>query len=90
MHSTIGAISTGVPVIPIAYSRKFNGLYDTLGYPYYVDAKSGIKFDQAIEETLDFVNRREELQNAALKCRPVYEERLAAFVKSMSMTLSEI
>lgn len=40
MHSTIAAFSTGVPVIPMAYSRKFNGLFvDTLSYSYIADMK---------------------------------------------------
>jgi polysaccharide pyruvyl transferase WcaK-like protein len=48
MHATIAAFSSGVPVIPIAYSRKFNGLYNTLNYPYLIDAKSGISCDDAL------------------------------------------
>lgn len=38
MHATIGAISTGVPTVPIAYSRKFSGVFGSLGYPYTLDA----------------------------------------------------
>ena len=37
MHATIGAFSAGVPVIPISYSRKFEGLYGTLGYRHCID-----------------------------------------------------
>lgn len=38
MHATIAAFSSGVPVYPMAYSRKFNGLYiDTLEYNYMGD-----------------------------------------------------
>ena len=38
MHSTIAAFSSGVPVLPMAYSRKFNGLFvDTLGYQHILD-----------------------------------------------------
>lgn len=38
MHSCIAAYSTGVPVYPLAYSRKFNGLFgETLDYIYYGD-----------------------------------------------------
>lgn len=38
MHSTIAAFSSGVPVFPMAYSRKFNGLFiDTLDYKYIGD-----------------------------------------------------
>ena len=41
MHSTIAAFSSEVPVVPMAYSRKFNGLFiDTLQYPYIIDLKS--------------------------------------------------
>lgn len=40
MHSTIAAFSSGVPVVPMAYSRKFNGLFgDTLNYKYFTDLK---------------------------------------------------
>jgi len=40
MHSTIAAFSSGVPVVPMAYSRKFNGLFiDTLDYNHLVDLK---------------------------------------------------
>ena len=41
MHSTIAAFSSGVPVVPMAYSRKFNGLFaDTLEYQYVADMKT--------------------------------------------------
>ena len=41
MHSTIAAFSSEVPVFPMAYSRKFNGLFaDTLQYPYMADMKT--------------------------------------------------
>lgn len=41
MHSTIAAFSTEVPVIPMAYSRKFNGLFnDTLNYPHVADMRT--------------------------------------------------
>ena len=41
MHSTIAAFSSGVPVVPMAYSRKFNGLFvDTLKYPCVADLKN--------------------------------------------------
>ena len=40
MHATIAAFSAGVPVVPMAYSRKFNGLFlDTLSYLHLIDLK---------------------------------------------------
>ncbi len=40
MHATIAAFSSGVPVVPMAYSRKFNGVFGTLGFDRSVDCKS--------------------------------------------------
>lgn len=40
MHACIAAFSSGVPVIPMAYSRKFAGLFGTLGYERTVDCRS--------------------------------------------------
>lgn len=41
MHACIAAFSTGVPVVPLAYSRKFSGLLgETLGYGEVVDAST--------------------------------------------------
>ena len=37
MHACIGAFSSGVPVVPMAYSRKFAGLFGTIGYDHTVD-----------------------------------------------------
>ena len=36
MHACIAAYSSGVPVVPMSYSRKFEGLFGTLGYPTMV------------------------------------------------------
>ena len=37
MHACIAAFSSGVPVVPMAYSRKFEGLFGSLGYRHTVD-----------------------------------------------------
>ena len=40
MHSTIAAYSSGTPVLPMAYSRKFNGLFiESLGLKSMIDLK---------------------------------------------------
>jgi polysaccharide pyruvyl transferase WcaK-like protein len=58
MHATIAAFSSFVPVVPMAYSRKFNGLFvDTLDYPHIIDMKEDneIKALKIIKEC--FTNR---------------------------------
>ena len=37
MHATIGALSSGVVTIPLAYSRKFKGVFELLDYKYTLD-----------------------------------------------------
>lgn len=40
MHACIAAFSSGIPVCPMSYSRKFTGLFEeTLGYGYVTDMK---------------------------------------------------
>ena len=79
MHSTIGAISSGVPVIPVAYSRKFNGLYGTLEYPYMIDAKADITCYEAVNQFFEYVERRDEMHNSVNRAREVYTEGLQKY-----------
>lgn len=38
MHSTIGAISSGVTTIPFSYAHKFESLYSKIGFEYVLSA----------------------------------------------------
>lgn len=61
MHACIGAFSAGVPVVPIAYSRKFEGLFGgVLGYRHQVPVK-GMSTDAALAYLLDRFDAREDL-----------------------------
>jgi colanic acid/amylovoran biosynthesis protein len=41
MHACIAAFSAGVPFLPLAYSRKFDGLFKkSIGYPLMADLRS--------------------------------------------------
>ena len=91
MHATIAAISSGVPVVPVAYSRKVNGLYGTLQYPYFIDAKSPTSVDEAVEKTLDWFNRRVELgKTIAETSRPAFEKRLKLYSDFIKSTVSSL
>lgn len=69
MHATIGAFSSGVPIAPIAYSRKFSGLYGSIGYPYIIDC-TVLDESEATNKVLEMIENIEtykEKQSAALK-----------------------
>lgn len=54
MHATIGSISSGVATIPFSYSRKFEGLFGNIGYPYVISAKE-ISTKEAIDKTQKWI-----------------------------------
>jgi colanic acid/amylovoran biosynthesis protein len=60
MHACIAAFSAGVPVVPIAYSRKFSGLFAMVDYPWLVPV-TGIGTDEALAYLNDCLDRRAEL-----------------------------
>jgi colanic acid/amylovoran biosynthesis protein len=60
MHACIGAFSAGVPVMPVAYSRKFDGVFGLLGYAHGVPV-TGLDADSAIARVLDALDRRDAL-----------------------------
>lgn len=75
MHSCIAAFSSRVPVIPMAYSRKFNGLFvDTLDYKFLADmvnSETKVVFNEIIE---GFDNRE--------NLKSIIEERMDNIVQS--------
>lgn len=62
MHACIAAFSSGVPVFPIAYSRKFTGLFvETLDYKFVGDMTSNSE-NSIIEELKNSFVKRDELK----------------------------
>lgn len=60
MHACIAAYSSGTPVIPVAYSRKFTGLFGMLGYRWLVPV-TGVDDEAAHRFLMDGLARRDEL-----------------------------
>lgn len=60
MHATIAAYSSGVPVIPFSYSRKFEGLYESLEYPYVIQGTS-METDYAVNQTIEWIENHDQL-----------------------------
>ncbi|MCE6950234.1 polysaccharide pyruvyl transferase family protein [Cereibacter sphaeroides] len=70
MHATIAAFSSRVPVVPMAYSRKFAGVFGTLGYNRVVDCKSDSDDEILARIEEGFANRgqlRAEIDAALVK-----------------------
>lgn len=61
MHACIGAFSGGVPVVPLAYSRKFNGLFESLNYHHFGDCKKD-SLEQALTKVQTSFDNRHALK----------------------------
>lgn len=91
MHACIAAFSSGVPVYPIAYSRKFNGLFvDSLEYPYMGDL-----INQNEEEFLDglkdsFENRMLMTDKINQSLAKIIEPRYALLIEELKKFLEII
>ena len=87
MHATIGAFSAGVPVIPISYSRKFEGLYGSLGYQYGINLRENTLqesmklIDKVIKEYEEVEKEREKSFEKALKKNENYHKLLERIIK---------
>lgn len=62
MHSTIGAISSGVATVPFSYAYKFEALYSHIDYPYVLHATQ-IKTDEALRLVKQWIGDPQELKN---------------------------
>jgi polysaccharide pyruvyl transferase WcaK-like protein len=60
MHACVAAFSSGTPVLPVAYSRKFDGLFGSLGYDWSLPVNE-LSLADAVTKTLTALDRREEM-----------------------------
>lgn len=87
MHSCIAAISAGIPVLPMAYSRKFNGLFsDTLAYNSILDMKS-LNNEDAINL---FKNTLESKNKIKSEISEIQQGLIAAYKEKMICQLSNL
>ncbi|MDD5760407.1 MAG: polysaccharide pyruvyl transferase family protein, partial [Desulfobulbaceae bacterium] len=78
MHACIAAFSSGVPVIPIAYSRKFSGLFSSLGYNYVGECRtSGAQ--ELMTLIRDGIANREQIKGYVQEGNLIADKRLICY-----------
>lgn len=89
MHATIAAVSSGIAVVPLAYSRKFSGLFAAVGYPLVGDCtKQGET--ELVALTLGAVDRRAELATAAQHSNEIAQQRLGIYSTYLTSLMRSI
>ena len=89
MHASIAAWSSGVAVLPVSYSRKFEGLYKALDYPWLVPAK-GYSTDEAVAKALEAFERRTELQADIGRGQKAVKDGLDGYVDYLANLFAEL
>lgn len=86
MHACVAAFSSGVAVVPMAYSRKFAGLFGSLGYNHTVDCTSETtevmltRIMTAYENRVAMAAEARECLGKGLAKLALYEEALTALL----------
>lgn len=86
MHATIAAFSSGVPVIPFSYSRKFEGLFNSLEYPFLIHGKEDAT-SYALEKTLDYINNKDQLKQQIESSTEIVTKNMSIFYTEMERSI---
>ncbi|WP_394269986.1 polysaccharide pyruvyl transferase family protein [Qipengyuania sp.] len=78
MHACIAAFSSCTPVVPIAYSRKFSGLFGLLEYPWLTPV-AGMNEDEAFAFVTRAFGEAEEMEQAERAALGKVEEMLDGY-----------
>lgn len=88
MHAAIASFSAGVPTIPISYSRKFDGLFNNIGYDYIIDCRK-MDMDTAVSKTIEYVENSEELKKCVLISNKYIDRGISAIYTNLSKAFNE-
>lgn len=87
MHSTIAAFSSGVVTIPISYSRKFEGLFNSLNYEYVINGREETT-ESAYLKILQYIKDFDKLRNIQEKSLEIIKEKNNKFSNSIRNVLT--
>ncbi len=89
MHATIAAFSSGVPVIPMAYSRKFAGVFGTLGYTHVADCKAETA-DEILTRITEGFENRAQLKTEVAEAMTRVNARLDTYVSRAAEAIRQV
>lgn len=87
MHATIAAFSTRVVTVPFSYSRKFEGLFNSVNYLFTINARE-LETEDALRQTISYINRRDELASAQQNSLEIVNYKLEQFKMKLLQILS--
>ena len=88
MHATIAALSTGIPVLPFSYSRKFEGLFSSMNYSHIISGTI-LNTEDAIEKTRGFIDNVESIRDSMSKYQKAIQEGVQFITSETNKVLFE-
>lgn len=89
MHSTIAALSSYVVTIPISYSRKFEGLFESIGYDYVIHACKW-NTDESLENTWNYIRGYKDIKAYVIKANQTAREKNKVFKKDVRIIMEQL
>lgn len=89
MHSTIAAFSSGVVTIPISYSRKFEGLFNSLNYEYVINGREETT-ESAYIKINHYIENSDKLRIKQERSLEIIKEKNNVFSKSIRNILKTV
>lgn len=86
MHATIASFSSRVATIAFSYSRKFEGLFDSIDYPYVINARL-LTNKEAVNQTLIWINEYRFLREKVEKSMRIVEKHQKRFFNDLEYIL---
>lgn len=83
MHASLNALSLGIPAIPLAYSRKFSPLMESLGWRHTVDLRTS----QHVEDEIRSLAGNDQLVTDAKRAQQAGKNSLSAVTKILETIL---
>lgn len=85
MHACIAALSQGIPTVGIAYSKKFYGVFESIGLSdCVVDARS-CEERETLEKTVSLFKRREQIRKHLLDVMPKVRDDILSIFGNASL-----
>lgn len=89
MHACIAAISTKVPTVPIAYSRKFMGIWDDMGLGFCITNPKVEDENLIIKRVLEIFNQRDQVKSILTQVIPLQREKITKMIDKIEVSANE-
>ena len=88
MHACIAALSQGIPAVGIAYSKKFTGVFESIGLAdCVVDARS-CEESEILEKLVSLFKRREQIRKHLMDVMPQVRKDILSIFDNVSLKQS--